>query len=90
MSPRPRDLEDRNILEAVEDPTNRLDVLLYGIAERFVEKSTDPMVRSFWSRYRNPVAELLHQHLGPVERTKRLKPPPRKRAPRKRVRRVRA
>lgn len=81
--------DERNILEQVEDTTNRLDVLLYRVAERFVEQSPNPMSRAGWNRFKNPLAEFLSDNLGPIAPREEQKDQPvrRKQAP---VRRKRA
>lgn len=55
-----------NRLEQIEDTANRLDVLLYRMAERVVSRSPNPVIRGAWSRFQNPLAEFLENNLGPI------------------------
>lgn len=56
----------RHVLDQVADPTNRLDCLLFGVVGRIVEQSTNPMVRAAYSRFEAPLAEFLHENVGPL------------------------
>ena len=52
-----------NVLEDVEDPTHRLDVAAYKVAEEFSRR--DPVLAAIFSNIKAPLADFLNQHLGP-------------------------
>ena len=77
---------EKNILEDVENPQHRVDVMGYRLVEKLAGASTDPVVGILWSNLKNPLADFLNQTFGPEPA--RVKPKATK-APRKRKRRTR-
>jgi hypothetical protein len=47
------------------DPTGRLDLLAMKLLDRFVENSTNPVVKSMYGPYRGLVENQVTKFLGP-------------------------
>lgn len=67
-----------NILETVQDPRHRIDVMAYRVAERLCQR--DPVLDALFTNIKNPLAEFLNRQLGPEPATVK---PARKRAKRR-------